>query len=219
MQDGAPSSAAPTWWIEPRTSRPINVPSARTRALWRPRLLKALEWVALRIAEDPARAPVKFEQWGEMREQGVRIFGKIDRLDRLENGALAIVDYKTGKPPSWKQVDRGFALQLGTLGLMAERGAFGVEGAAEAFEYWSLGSNSASETGFGYIATPLHVAGKRSGIPPEEFLPQARAHLDDALRRWISGDEPFTARLNPDADVYNSYDQLMRLDEWIGSLG
>src|SRR5690606_7996695 len=87
-----------------------------TRALWRPRLLKALEWVALRIVEDPARVPVKFEQWGEMREQGVRIFGKIDRLDRLENGALAIVDYKTGKPPSWKQVDRGFALQLGTLG-------------------------------------------------------------------------------------------------------
>ena len=190
-----------------------------TRALWRPRLLKALEWVALRIAEDPARVPVKFEQWGEMREQGVRIFGKIDRLDRLENGGLAIVDYKTGKRPSWKQVDRGFALQLGTLGLMAERGAFGVEGAAEAFEYWSLGSNSASETGFGYIATPLHLAGKRSGIRPEEFLPQARAHLDDALRRWISGDEPFTARLNPDADVYNSYDQLMRLDEWIGSLG
>ena len=28
--------------------------------------------------------------------------------------------------------------------------------------------------------------------------------------------EPFTARLNPDADVYSTYDQLMRLDEWIG---
>lgn len=190
-----------------------------TRALWRPRLLKALEWVALQIAADPARVPARFEQWGEMREQGIRIFGKIDRLDLLDDGSLAIVDYKTGKPPSWKQVDRGYALQLGTLGLMAERGAFEVEGRPELFEYWSLGSDSGSQTGFGYVATPLQVRGKRVGIAPEEFLPQARLHLEDALNRWILGDEPFTARLNPDAVSYSTYDQLMRLDEWIGSLG
>ena len=36
MHDGAPSSAAPTWWIEPRTSLATSVPSARIRAVWRP---------------------------------------------------------------------------------------------------------------------------------------------------------------------------------------
>ena len=30
------------------------------------------------------------------------------------------------------------------------------------------------------------------------------------------GEEPFTARLNPDLPGYNDYDQLMRLDEWQG---
>jgi ATP-dependent helicase/nuclease subunit B len=30
--------------------------------------------------------------------------------------------------------------------------------------------------------------------------------------------EPFTARLNPDLVVYNDYDQLMRLDEWLPNL-
>ena len=40
--------------------------------------------------------------------------------------------------------------------------------------------------------------------------------LHDALDRWILGDEPFTARLNPDAPGYDTYDQLMRLDEWLG---
>ena len=54
---------------------------------------------------------------------------------------------------------------------------------------------------------PLFDAGEK----PSEYL-----LLDDALDRWILGEEGFTARLNPDAKVYNQYDQLMRLDEWLG---
>ena len=53
-------------------------------------------------------------------------------------------------------------------------------------------------------------------MEPDQFLPEARRFLDEALDRWILGDEGFTARLNPAAKVYASYDQLMRLDEWMG---
>jgi ATP-dependent helicase/nuclease subunit B len=187
------------------------------RALWRPRLMKALEWVEAEIAAHPERDPVLFEEWGEMVVRGVKIVGKADRIDRLPDGKLAIVDYKTGVPPSGKQVEQGFALQLGTIGLMAERGGFGGrEGEPELFEYWSLGKSAKSGTGFGYVATPVKVEGKRSGIPPEEFLPLAKEFLDDALDRWILGDQPFTARLNPNAPGYDTYDQLMRLQEWQG---
>ena len=52
--------------------------------------------------------------------------------------------------------------------------------------------------------------------PLEEFLPRTAEYLDDALNRWILGEQPFTARLNPDAPGYDTYDQLMRLDEWMG---
>ncbi len=188
-----------------------------TRALWRPRLLRALEWVEQTLANDPAREPALFEQWGAMQVRGVEIFGRIDRLDRLADDSFAVVDYKTGGPPSGAQVEKGFALQLGTLGLMVEDGGFqGAQGAATAFEYWSLGKNEKSPTGFGYITTPILEGNKRTGIPPEEFLPQARFYLSDALDKWILGTEPFTARLNPDAKVYAAYDQLMRLDEWMG---
>ena len=187
------------------------------RALWRPRLLKALEWVALQIEAEPARKPVLIEQWGRMEVRGVRIVGKADRIDLLANGALAVVDYKTGGPPTGREVEAGYALQLGTLGLMVRAGAFeGLAGEAERFEYWSLGRNAKSETGFGYTATPIKEDGKRSGILPEDFLPQTEEFLHDALDRWILGEEPFTARLNPDATNYNTYDQLMRLDEWMG---
>jgi ATP-dependent helicase/nuclease subunit B len=188
-----------------------------TRALWRPRLLKALEWVEAQVAADPLRKPELWEAWGRMDWRGVPLRGRIDRLDRLPDGSFAVVDYKTGKPPSGAQVAAGYALQLGTLGLMVEGGAFDpVRGPATRFEYWSLGKSKDSDTGFGYVATPLLEGNKRTGIPPAEFLPEARRYLDDAIDRWILGSEAFTARLNPDAPGYATYDQLMRLDEWIG---
>lgn len=187
------------------------------RALWRPRLLKALEWIEARIAAEPERVPAVIEDWGRIEVKGVEIFGKADRIDRLPGGALAIVDYKTGAPPSGREVEAGFALQLGTLGLMAREGAFGkAQGEPVRFEYWSLGASRTSETGFGYVVTPILEGNKRTGIPAEEFLPQAEYFLHDALDRWILGHEPFTARLNPDAPGFSTFDQLMRLDEWMG---
>jgi len=187
------------------------------RALWRPRLLKALEWVEARIAAEPERVPTVIEDWGKLEVKGVEIFGKADRIDRFPDGTLAIVDYKTGAPPSGREVEAGYALQLGTLGLMARSGAFDkVRGEPVRFEYWSLGSSKTSETGFGYVTTPILEGRKLKGIAAEEFLPRAEEFLHDALDRWILGEEPFTARLNPDAPGYATYDQLMRLDEWLG---
>ncbi|KLI62779.1 PD-(D/E)XK nuclease family protein [Aurantiacibacter marinus] len=195
------------------------------RALWRPRLLRALDWVKLQLASEPGRDPVKWEAWGEMHVDGIRIFGKADRIDRLPDGSFAVVDYKTGSPPTGAQVENGYALQLGTIGLILRDGAFGekgddpVSGHATRFEYWSLGRNSKSETGFGYVTTPLLEGAKRSGIPPDDFLPETERFLEEALAKWILGDEPFTARLNPNAPGYSTYDQLMRLEEWQGREG
>ncbi|MGX7952299.1 double-strand break repair protein AddB [Tsuneonella sp. HG249] len=189
-------------------------PHPLTRALWRPRLLKALSWVAERIAAEPERVPVLIETKGELDWRGTRLTGRIDRLDRFADGTFAVVDYKTGRPPSGQQVQQGYALQLGTLGLMVARGAFGeVRGTASRFEYWSLGKNKDGD--FGYIETPILEGRKQKGIAASEFLPEAERYLDDALDRWILGSEPFTARLNPDAPGYDTYDHLMRLDEWV----
>ncbi|TIX52035.1 PD-(D/E)XK nuclease family protein [Alteraurantiacibacter aquimixticola] len=187
------------------------------RALWRPRLMKALEWIKAQIEADPARVPVAWEVEGEVTFKGVTITGKADRIDLLPDRSLAIVDYKTGSPPSGREVEAGFAMQLGTLGLMATEGAFGdVRGKPAVFEYWSLGKSDTSETGFGYIKTPLKIGNKRTGIAADKFLPEAQRFLTDAIDRWILGEEGFTARLNPAAKVYAEYDHLMRLDEWMG---
>ncbi|MGV3555037.1 MAG: double-strand break repair protein AddB [Croceibacterium sp.] len=187
------------------------------RALWRPRLIKALEWVESQIAEQPDRVPTLIEQEADWTYRGITIRGKADRIDRLGDGTLAVVDYKTGMPPSGRQVEQGFALQLGTTGLMVRAGAFsGLSGEPTVFEYWSLAKSGKSETGFGYVTTPVLTGNKRSGIPLADFLPETRRYLDDALDRWILGAEPFTARLNPNLKSFATYDQLMRLDEWLG---
>ena len=189
---------------------------AVTRGLWWPRLSRALDWIDLKIAQDrgEGREVLASEIKGEMTLAGVKVHGRADRIDRRADGRLVVVDYKTGKPPSGGQVKDGFALQLGTLGLIANaRGFKDVAGMPDGFEYWSLGKDDKSATGFGYVYEPV-ADGKKVGIPRDEFLMETQRYLLEAIDKWIKGDEPFTARLNPDLGGYNDYDQLMRLDEW-----
>jgi ATP-dependent helicase/nuclease subunit B len=188
------------------------------RGLWGPRLLAALDWVERSIAAAPERQVAAVEARGEIRFMDVTIHGRVDRIDRLPDGELAIVDYKTGAPPTNRQVQEGYALQLGTLGLMARAGAFsGVSGEPTRFEYWSLSKAKSGE--FGHFSEPILEGKKKTGIPRDEFLPVAERFLVEALEKWIKGDDAFTARLNPDAPGYADYDQLMRLDEWQGREG
>ena len=187
-----------------------------TRSLWWPRLARGLEWIDAQIARDSGegRSVLASEIKGEMVLAGVKIHGRADRIDGRADGRLVMVDYKTGKPPSGGQVKDGFALQLGTLGLIAAaKGFAGVAGVPDGFEYWSFGKDDKSETGFGFVSEPV-AEGRKAGIPRDEFLAETQRYLLDAIDTWIKGDEPFTARLNPDLGGYNDYDQLMRLDEW-----
>ena len=191
------------------------------RSLWRPRLLAALEWIDGEVAALKAegRVALETEIKGEMKLDGIRIHGRADRIDRMPDGSLAVVDYKTGSPPSGKMVQEGFALQLGLIGLIAREDGFaGVRGEPTHFEYWSL-ARKKGEPGFGWRDEPVLEGRKKSGIPREDFLDTTQDFLRDAIARWLLGDEPFTAMLRPDMVGYNDYDQLMRLDEWIGWLG
>jgi ATP-dependent helicase/nuclease subunit B len=180
------------------------------RALWQPRLMEAIRWVESQERDNRARGrlPLKAEIWGETVLEEVRVHGKADRIDRLAGGGLAILDYKTGKAPAQKAVDAGFALQLGLLGLIAKAGGFeGVSGEPRAHEYWSLTKH---RDGFGKCVCPDKAMGA------EDFLAHAQAHFLDAAGKWLTGEEPFTAKLHPAYAPYGDYDQLMRLEEWYG---
>ena len=151
---------------------------------------------------------------GEATLSGIRLTGRFDRIDRMADGGLGIVDYKTGKAPSVAAVRGGFNLQLGLLGAIAEDGGFpGIAGQATAFEYWSLAKKGDT---FGSVASPADPAGKGGRIVTADFVRAARDSFAEAAARWLSGDEPFTAKLHPEFAPYAEYDQLMRRDEWYG---
>jgi len=188
------------------------------RALWLPRLIEGLQWIEAHHAQliGEGRSVVAVERWGDIIVRGIRIKGRADRIDRLADGSLAVVDYKTGKPPSGRMVEQGFALQLGLIGLIvAGDGMTGIAGTPTRFEYWSLSRKQGADA-HGYCEEPIREGRRRSGIPRDEFLAVTQAYLLDALDRWIIGNDPFTARLNPALPGYADYDQLMRLDEWQG---
>jgi ATP-dependent helicase/nuclease subunit B len=118
-------------------------------------------------------------------------------------------------PPKPKQVNAGFALQLGLVGLMAERGAIrGVEGNAMRFEYWSLAKNK--DRDFGYISVANSTKPSDKKYAADEFVAFIKGQAEEALAKWILGAEPFTAKLHPDYSDYADYDQLMRRQEWDG---
>ncbi|MFD1035140.1 double-strand break repair protein AddB [Sphingomonas hankookensis] len=186
------------------------------RALWVPRLREAIDWVAAftheKLAEGRIVAGVECD--GKLEIAGVELTGKADRIDRAQDGSLAIIDYKTGKAPTAKAVAAGFSLQLGLLGLMAERGCFkGVGGTATAFEYWSLTKDGDR---FGKMSTPVSPDGSKDRVPTAEFVARAAAHFEAAVGRFLTGDEAFKAKLVPEYAPYAEYDQLMRRDEWYG---
>lgn len=183
------------------------------RALWAPRLREAIGWIAHRMIEEAAigRRPILAETFGEREIDGIRLYGKVDRIDRLADGSLAIVDYKTGQPPAPKQVAGGYAMQLGLLGLIAEQGGFpDTDGIAKGFEYWSLAQKDGQ---LGYVANAIS---SRSGLDPADFTSLAHHHFTEAAAKWLLGEEPFVAKLHPEYSPYTDYDQLMRLDEWYG---
>jgi len=183
------------------------------RALWEPRLSAAIDWIAEQIVEDRAhgRTVIASEIKGAIDVAGITLRGVADRIDRID-GALAIVDYKTGKPPSPKAVAAGFSMQLGLIGLIAQRGGFdGVRGTPGKFEYWSLASDG--KGGFGKRTSPV---GGKAHITEDAFVAASLRQLEDAANKWLLGDEAFTAKLVPEYAIYDDYDQLMRRDEWYG---
>ena len=76
------------------------------------------------LVTDLTAVPFTAEQFHEAKlKSGITVAGKIDRIDRLEDGSMRIMDYKTGKPP-FKKDDASVAeedLQLSTYAIVVRK--------------------------------------------------------------------------------------------------
>jgi ATP-dependent helicase/nuclease subunit B len=186
------------------------------QAWWGPRLERIADWVTEQeILRRSIRAPVAInpEAGGRIdspRPGGpFRLTGRADRIERYPDATLAILDYKTGRPPAQKDVDAGLAPQLVLEAAMAMQGGFGDEWTGDTHElvYWHLTGGMPAGTVF-----PLF---KKAGETIPDAAMDALERLGALADAFDQPDKPYLSRPNPDtASRFPEYDQLARVAEW-----
>ncbi len=185
------------------------------RALWAPRVRRMIRWAGEQVHAREAAGwqVVAAEAKGELALlNGVVVRGRADRIDRDGDGRLAVIDYKTGAPPTNAQVTSGFANQLGLIAAMAAAGNLQTRDARRVaaaaiveIGYWQLkGGNER-----GKISDPLR------GDPPAAHIAFVLDRVTGLTSRLLTGMEPFVPKIRPQLS-WDDYDHLARVAEWLG---
>ena len=185
-------------------------------AWWSPRLERIADWVAQTEAERRAARPpltIATEAKGaiDLHRPGgrFRLSGRADRIERYDDATLAILDYKTGTPPTQKEVAAGLAPQLLLEAAMALDGGFGpdLRGTTAALLYWRLsGGPDPGEQVPLYRKTPAEI--------PNAVI-EAKDRLCDLIDAFDQPGQPYLSRPQPDyAPRFSDYAQLARVAEW-----
>jgi ATP-dependent helicase/nuclease subunit B len=186
-------------------------------AWWRPRLLRIAAWVAEAELERRSRHGrlhlIRSEQKGSWTFPApagpFTVHGRADRIERLFDGGIAILDYKTGTPPSQKDVEEGRAPQLPLEAAMAEAGAFGpdLQGHTVDLTYWHIsGGYHPGEARLLFRGDPQKVAD--NAALAAEKLHALAADFDRPTRAYLSQPHPNAA------PRFSDYAHLARVAEW-----
>jgi ATP-dependent helicase/nuclease subunit B len=186
------------------------------RALWAPRARRALAWAGQAVHDREADGWTSMfaEAGGELLlANGITLKGRADRIDLHDDGRLAVIDYKTGAPPSPAQVAAGFANQLGLLMAMAASGNLRTRaarlrpGTPAELLYWQLGGG----------AVPGKIIDALKSRPPVTAVDHVDAVLDRTERlttALLLGTAAFEPKLHP-GFAWGDYDHLARVAEWL----
>ncbi len=191
------------------------------RAFWWPRFLRIAVWFV--ELEKTRRAegyrPLATELFGELELNALgepfHLTARADRIDAAPEKGVTIVDYKTGSPPSAKQILSGLTPQLSLEGAMSAAGAFKGIPAEIAEELTYIRLSGGKEIG---KLIPIND-GHREVKSQETSIPEVCANALTGLNRLIASFDkettPYRSRPRPMfLSRFNDYDHLARVQEW-----
>ena len=196
------------------------------RALWWPRFQRIAAWFAeWEIARRGNIADIKAEIRGEIGIplDNARTFilsARADRIERRHDGTYAILDYKTGQPPTGKQVRMGLSPQLTLEAAILREGGFkdiAADSSVGELVYVRLsGNNPPGEQ------RSLELKIKNNDTPqcPDAAADYARQELEKLIRKFDAEDQAYTSlNLSMWTNRYGAYDDLARIKEWSAAGG
>jgi ATP-dependent helicase/nuclease subunit B len=184
------------------------------RAFWWPRFERIARWfVEAEARRRPSIAASATELCGEYRFDApggpFTLTAKADRIDRMVDGSLTIIDYKTGAPPTDPQVHAGYAPQLPLEAVIAQAGGFAELPTAPVAElaYWRLSGGT----------PPGFIRAIRDD--PAALAAAAAEGLARLVAAFDDPNTPYHPAPNPLRRVplaYDDYAHLARHAEWSG---
>ncbi len=195
-------------------------------AVWWPRFERVAEWF---VGQESERRKgivrTRVETSGRlMIELGGRHFtlsARADRIDLMTDGSLAIVDYKTGEPPTAKQALVGLAPQLPLEAAIARAGGF-VGIAANtlvsqiAVVKLSGGDPPGEIADFNLSRGDARKVAERFELTNFDDLAEHNlTQLKKLLQAFARLDQPYHSMPRPKWRLrYCAYDHLARVKEW-----
>ena len=158
-------------------------------------------------------ADIDTEQYGKLAltlDDGsiFTLSGVADRIEHRKDGSLIVVDYKSGRVPSQKEVKAGFSPQLTLEAAMIARGAFDKVRAKKVDQalYVKIGGASGVEQ---------TVVKSDKGDTFEDLVEQQFAELQKLLSQFRDETTAYVPRPYPQfVNAYGAYDHLARVKEW-----
>ena len=175
--------------------------------------VEAAEWVAAMERERRDGRVIRVELKGERVLQGpagpFKVTARADRIEVTADGYGHILDYKTGKAPSKKEVATGFSPQLTLTAAILQAGGFAELGRLKPGDL-----------------TYLEITGRRpagkvetratAGDESAEAAARAFAGLGQLVERFDDPAQPYLSRVAPQfvKARMSDYDHLARVLEW-----
>lgn len=197
---------------------PLNdYPEAR--AFWWPRFERIARWFIDWEIERRTRVTAVFAEIdGRLQvTDDFLLTARADRIEVMKDGTLAVLDYKTGQPPTARQVRANLAPQLTLQAALLRKGAFAKAGTTAGLPVSEL------------LYLRLHGGEPGGELHPRSFedstidveADNALTRLAGLAKRFASDDEPYRSFSRPMwvGRSYGPYDHLARVKEWAATGG